>query len=178
MVDKEAPMAMVVTEKQLEAHCQELLSDEQVLACGLFQPYGSGVAAAAGLGLANEVTHDVHLGGVAGFAVDVAGGVAAQRGLASATDQPPWTALAVTAAHIYAFDASAAGGLAASHTFSGPPYATWNRAAVAVHTRRYVASFTLTIDDHDTGTSFAFKGNSIYKVNGKLVAHLLADDVS
>ena len=33
----------------------------------------------------------------------------------------------------------------------------------------------LTIDDHDTGTSFAFKGNEIYKVGGKLVAHLLAD---
>lgn len=169
-------MAMVVTEKELEAHCQELLSDEKVVATGLFQPHGSGVAAAEGVGLGAAIANDVHLGGVGGFVAGVAGGVAAQRGLASATNQPPWTALAVTPTHIYAFDASAAGGLAASKTFAGPPYAAWDRSKVAVHTTRYVTSFALTIDDLDTGTSFAYKGNSIYKVGGKLVAHLLADE--
>ena len=36
-------MSVLVTEKKLEAACRERLGDEEVLAVGLFQPYGSGV---------------------------------------------------------------------------------------------------------------------------------------
>jgi hypothetical protein len=165
----------IFTEKDLEQHCNELLPDEPVLAAGLFQPYGSGVALAAGVGGAASLAHDLHVPGVAGVLVSAATGFAAQRGLATAENQPPWTVLAVTAAHIHAFDASEAGGLTATKHFHGPPYATWDRSAIAVHVSRYVASFELAIDDPSTGTSFEFKGNALYKVGGKLVAHLLTE---
>jgi hypothetical protein len=171
-------MSVVITEKQLEETCQRLLPDEQVLATGLFQPYGSGVAMGEGIGAGSGIAHAAHVPGVAGALMSAAAGFAAQRGLASAEHQPPWTVLAVTPTKIYAFDASAAGGLSAKHDFSGPPYATWDRDAVAVHTTRYVTSFTLAIDDPQTATSYEYKGNAVYKMGGKLVAHLLTEHPS
>ncbi len=38
---------------------------------------------------------------------------------------------------------------------------------------RGVTSFELAIDDPAAGTCWEFKGNAVYKVGGKLVAHLL-----
>jgi hypothetical protein len=80
----------------------------------------------------------------------------------------------VTPSRIYAFDATEAGGLAATDHF-GEPFQVWDRSAVAVHVSRYVLSFALTIEDVGTQTSWSFKGNELYKVGGKLVAHLLSD---
>jgi len=163
----------MITEKELDARCAGLLPGEQVLATGLFEPYGSGVAIGTGVGTAETVAHGLHLPGVAGVLVSAATGFAAERGLAAAEHQPPWTVLAVTPTHVYAFDASQAGGVVATGHFSGPPYATWDRGAIGVHVSRYVTSFELAIDDPATGTCWEYKGNAVYKVGGKLVAHLL-----
>jgi hypothetical protein len=165
---------MFPTERKLEARAQSLLGDEEVLAAGLFQPYGSGVAMAGGATGGSIASDLAHLPGVAGGALSVAATYAAQRGLAAAENLPPWSALAVTPSRIYAFDATEAGGLAATDHF-GEPFQVWDRSAVAVHVSRYVLSFALTIEDVGTQTSWSFKGNELYKVGGKLVAHLLSD---
>ena len=165
---------MFPTERKLEARAQSLIGDEEVLAAGLFQPYGTGAVMAAGLTGGSAASDLAHLPGVVGGALSVAAAYAAQRGLAAAEHLPPWTALAVTASRIYAFDATEAGGLAATDHF-GEPFHVWDRSAVAVHMSRYVLSFALTIEDLQAQTSSSFKGNELYKVGGKLVAHLLAD---
>jgi hypothetical protein len=167
-------MTIAVTEKKLEAACQDELGDEEVHAAGLFQPYGSGIVLAGGVSAGADVAGDLHLPGVAGGILSAAAGFAAERGLATAEHQPPWTAIAVTSSKIYAFDASAAGGTAATTKITGP-YQVWERSKVAVHTTRYVLSFALVIEDTATKQSWQYKGNEIYKVGGKLVAHLLAE---
>jgi hypothetical protein len=161
-------MAIALTEKQLEERCGELLPGEEVLAAGAFEPYGALMATGAGAGIG--VGH-----GVAGAVLSAAAGYAANRGMAVAEHQPPWTVLAVTADHVYAFDATDAEGVTATRHFDGPPYATWDRPAIAVHVSRHVAHFTLAIDDATTGTTWEYTGNQVYKVGGKLVAHLLTD---
>jgi hypothetical protein len=171
-------MAVVVTEKELEEACASLLPDEKVLAVGLFQPYGAMMTQGAGMGTGMQAAQDLHVGGAAGVLMSAAAGFAARRGLATVEHQPPWTAMAVTEQHVYAFDASDhKGGTTATHKFSGPPYATWERNAIAVHVSRHVTSFTLSIDDAASGQSYEYTGNKIYKVGGKLVAHLLTEDV-
>jgi hypothetical protein len=159
-------MAIALTEKQLEERCGELLPGEQVLAAGAFEPYGA--LTATGLGAGVGVGH-----GLAGVALSAAAGYAADRGMAVAEHQPPWTVLAVTADHVHAFDATDAEGVTATRHFDGPPYATWERSAIAVHVSRHVAHFTLAIDDTTTGTTWEYTGNKMYKVGGKLVAQLL-----
>ena len=57
----------------------------------------------------------------------------------------------------------------------GEPYAVWDRSTIAVHTTTYVGSFTLVIDDPSTGKSWEYKGNRLYQVGGKVVAHLLTE---
>ena len=96
------------------------------------------------------------------------------RGMSASQGQPPYTVLAVTADHIYAFDASKDGGWLATTEFTGPPYARWDRSAVSVHVSRFLSHFHLSIDDHATGTAWAYKGNPVYQVGGKLVAALLS----
>lgn len=167
-------MTIAVTEKKLDAACQAHIPDEEVLATGLFQPYGSGVIMGEGVSGGEGIAHAMHLPGVAGGILSAAAGFAAERGLATAEHQPPWTALAVTPTKIYAFDASAGGGAAATDKLH-EPYQVWSRDQVAVHTTRYVTSFALVIEDLATRQSFQYKGNEVYKVGGKLVAHLLAD---
>lgn len=167
-------MSVLVTEKKLEAACRERLGDEEVLAVGLFQPYGSGVVLDGAVSEASGLAGDLHLPGIVGGIASIAAGFAAERGLANAEGQPPWTVLAVTPTAIHAFDASAAGGTTATDDLKAE-YATWDRSTVAVHTTRYIASFTLTIDDLATKKSWQYKGNAIYKIGGKLVAHLLAE---
>jgi hypothetical protein len=161
-------MAIALTEKQLEQRCGELLPDEQVLATGAFEPYGALMATGAGAGLG--VGH-----GLGGLSLSAATGYAANRGMAVAEHQPPWTVLAVTADHVYAFDATAGDGITATRHFDGPPYAAWDRTALAVHVSRHVTHFTLAIDDTATGTTWEYTGNQVYKVGGKLVAQLLTD---
>ena len=168
---------MFPTERKLETRAQSLISGEEVLAAGLFQPYGSGVAMAAGVTGGSVAGDLADLPGVAGGALGVAAAYAAQRGLAAAEHLPPWTVLAVTPSRIYAFDATEAGGLAATDHF-GEPFQAWDRSDVAVHISRYVLSFALTIEDLRSHTSSSFKGNDLYKVGGKLVAHLLAEPAS
>jgi hypothetical protein len=167
-------MSIVVTEAKLTEGCQARIPDEQVLSTGLFQPYGSGVVGMEGVGAGESVAHAAHPPGVAGALFSAAAGIASQRGLAAAEGVPPSTALAVTATKIYAFDASAGGGLTATADV-GDPYAVWDRATVAVHTTNYVGSFSLVIDDPGTGKSWEYKGNRLYQVGGKIVAHLLTD---
>jgi hypothetical protein len=167
-------MSLVVTEKKLEAACRERLPDEEVLAVGLFQPYGSGVVLDGAVSDGASIADDLHLPGIVGGIASIAAGFAAERGLASAEGQPPWTVLAVTPTRIHAFDASAAGGAAATDDLHDE-YQTWDRSSVVVHTTRYVTSFTLTIDDLSTKQSWQYKGNAIYKLGGKLVSHLLAE---
>ena len=168
-------MTIVITEKDLEAQCQTLLPDEEVLSAGLFQPYGSltteGAASGDGVGAARAL----HLPGAVGLVASAAVGLAAERGLAAAEHQPPWTALAVTAARVHAFDASAAGGLSVTKHFEGPPYASWNRSDISVHVSRHLTHFTMAIDDLASGTAWEYTGNQVYKSGGKLVAHLLTD---
>jgi hypothetical protein len=164
------------TERKLEARAQAVIGDERVLAAGLFQPYGSGVAAVGG-GVGGAAGGEIaHLPGLASGVLSAAAAFAAQRGLAAAEHLPPWTALALTASRIFAFDATEAGGLAATDHF-GEPFQVWERSGVAVHVSRYILSFALTIEDPQTATSWSFKGNELYKVGGKLVAHLLAEPV-
>jgi hypothetical protein len=171
-------VAVVITEKQLEELCAGLLPGEEVLAVGLFEPYGSGVAIAGGASTGVSTAHALHVPGAAGALMSAAAGYAAERGLAAAEHQPPWTVLGVTAAHVYAFDASDRAGVTATKSFSGPPYASWDRGAIAVHVSRALTSFHLSVDDPSSGTTWEFKGNSIYKVGGKLVAHLLTETAS
>lgn len=166
-------MSVVMTEKQMQEICSALLPDEEVLVTGLFQPYGSGVAMGTAMGGTMSMADDLHIPGVAGGLISAAAGLASQRGLAKAEHQPQWTVIAVTDEHVYAFDATGKTGMSVSHNFTGPPYATWDRDKITVHMSRYVMSFTLTIDDHVSGTSWDYKGNEIYKMGGKLVAHLL-----
>lgn len=165
-------MTIAVTEKKLEKACASRLPDEEVLATGMFQPYGSGVMLGEGVGAGEAVAHAAHLNPVVDGVAGLVAGFASERGLATAEHQPPWTVLAVTADKIHAFDASAGGGMAATDKL-GNEYATWNRDQVAVHVTKYVASFTLTIEDHEAQKTYQYKGNEIYKVGGKLVAHLL-----
>ena len=161
---------MEMTLDHLERTCTRLLPGEQVQAMGLFMPYGVMAATGAGVGLGAMAAP-----GAAGMAMSAAAGLAGARGFAAATGQPPYTVLAVTPTHVYAYDASTDGGMWATADFSGPPYATWDRGAIGVHVSRFFTHFHLTIDDHATGTSWEYKGNPVYKVGGKLVAALLAD---
>lgn len=167
-------MSIAMTEKKLTAGCQARINDEQVLSTGLFQPYGSGVAEVEGFGAAQAVTHAAHMPGMAGVLISAAAGMASQRGLAAAEGVPPYTAIAVTPTKIYAFDASAGGGMTATAKL-GEPYAVWDRATVAVHTTTYVGSFSLVIDDPNSGKSWEYKGNRLYQVGGKVIAHLLTE---
>ncbi|MEZ5143003.1 MAG: hypothetical protein R2726_10865 [Acidimicrobiales bacterium] len=163
-------MAFVITEQELEQICQGLLPGEQVLAVGLFEPYGAltatGLGAGAGLSM---------VPGVAGAVAAAATGFASNRGMAVAEHQPPWTAMAVTPTHVYAFDASDAAGLTATRHFTGPPYATWDRSKIAVHVSRHLTHFTMSVDDLDARTTWEYTGNQVYKSGGKLVAQLLTD---
>jgi hypothetical protein len=168
-------MAVTLTEKELEERCRELLQGEEILATGAFQPYGSGFATGMAAGSGAQAAHTMHAPGLAGVALSAAAGYAAHRGMAKAEHQPPWTVLAVTPTHVYAFDATDAEGLTATRHFSGPPYASWDRSQIVVHVSRHVTQFTLSIDDPATSTSWEYTGNQIYKVGGKLVAKLLTD---
>lgn len=145
-----------------------LLPGEEVLAVGLFMPYG--VLAAEGAGTAMG---GLAAPGIAGMAMAAAGGLASARGFASASGQPAYTVLVVTPTHVHAFDASTDGGMWATADFSGPPYASWDRATIGVHVSRFFTHFHLTIDDHASGTSWEYKGNPVYKVGGTFVADLL-----
>ena len=159
-------MALVITESELEEILRGLLPGEEVLAVGLFQPWGSEMASGLGAGAGF---------GVGGALVSAATGYAAHRGMAVADHQPPWTAMAVTPTHVYAFDCSDAAGLTATKHFTGPPYASWERDKIAVHVSRHVTQFTFAIDDVEQHVTWEYTGNLVYKSGGKLIARLFAD---
>ena len=106
---------MEMTVDHLERTCARLLPGEQVQAVGLFMPYG--VLAATGTGTA---VGGLAAPGAAGMALSAAAGLASARGFAAATGQPPYTVVAVTPTHVYAFDASTDGGMWATADFPGP----------------------------------------------------------
>jgi len=168
-------MSAIIRLASLEQACKDRLPDEEVLAVGMFEPYGSMLAASGGAGVGDSLMHlasnNVLLDGIGA----VAGTLAAEKGVAMAEHQPKFSALAATATRIVAFDATGRTGATAT-TNLGEIYHSWDRAAVAVHLSRYLTSFTLTIHDPADGTTFSYHGNKIYKVGGKLLAHLLVDD--
>ncbi len=162
-------MALVITEPELEEILRKLLPGEDVLAVGFFQPWGSQTATGLGAGAGF---------GIGGAIVSAATGYAAHRGMAVADHQPPWTAMAVTPTHVYAFDCSDSVGVTATRDFTGPPYATWERDQIAVHVSRHLTSFTMAVDDLEHHVTWEYTGNQVYKSGGKLVAHLLTDQTS
>jgi hypothetical protein len=81
-------MIMFPTERKLEERAQSLIGDEEVLAAGLFQPYGSGVAMAGGATGGSIASGGPIWRESLVAALSVAAAYAAQRGLAAAEHLP------------------------------------------------------------------------------------------
>ena len=158
-------MTVYLSQEEIAEQLAPLLPGETVLASGLFEAYGALTALGAG----------GPVGGVAGAVTNVATSLVAREAVADAQGEPQWTLIAVTADHIYAFDVSGGTGLMPTKQITGSPYATWDRSAVEVHVSKHVTHFTFKIVDPTDGRSWAYTGNRIYAVEGKLVAHLLTD---
>jgi len=166
-----------VTEDSLvEAAQQAIGPQEQVLAAGVFQPRGTSGALSGGSLVGGALGLIPGVGGIARGAVEAAGagaGYAARHGLADKEGVPVNTLLAVTPQHLVAFRAEHDDLIGYK---VGDPFATWDRAhiAITVHGRAHVRTFE--IEDTQTGEKFEMETPRFSHLHGSVVVKLLMHD--
>jgi hypothetical protein len=141
-----------VSEKSLVEQAQAAIGGgEQVQAAGVFQPRGTEGAATA---------------------VGAVGALAGGRVMSQAEGVPRWTLMAVTPAHLYAFEAHGQG----TSWRVAEPFAKWEREKIAVTVHGRLGVRTFEVEDLGSGQRYEFEAPRFGPAHGTLVIKLLEQD--